>query len=256
LLNISTLTNVFYGAILIIRNNNMTLETVTPQNFEQLHAPELYPVGKRDPLWGEEEEAWRREANLEVGLDIEVPNQDLINWLKEADSRVHYFATPNIEDARRASWGMSYYRAIADHIGWKVAEDFQNERVAVRGVAVALTKRFASREGPRGMESTGTVLDVLQLGSDSGKDSVRVGVIEPEGTLNTEPHQWLGSEYASLISELQGEQRDQVFPALLVYKSRAFEGGDFQPGVNNLTGPREGRLAAIYITDRIARRLW
>lgn len=198
------------------------------------------PVGNRIPLTN--------------GATLETPNQKVIEHLMAADSRVRYFATPNPAEAQETTRGMSFYRAVTDHLGAQVAHDFPDTRVAVRGTVAALTEGFPYWDDGSGTgktEDMHTVLDMLLLGSDSGKDTVRVGEIEPDGSLNVETTEWLRNHFSVLMLELDDDKRDQVFPALLVYKTDAFQAGDFQHGFNALSGPPADRLAALYITDKI-----
>jgi hypothetical protein len=188
---------------------------------------------------------------LTNGAVLETPNADVITQLQAIDSRVHYFPTPDIEQAQSVSRGMAFYRGVVDHLGKQVVQDFPGTRLAVRGTTAALTERFPFWEDGDGNGDMNTVLDILQSGSDSGADRVRVGEIDPDGTLNAETQEFLGSHFTGLMLELDGIQRDQVFPALLVYRTDAFTAGDFRHGFNKLKDPPADRLAAIYITDKI-----
>ena len=95
-----------------------------------------------------------------------------------------------------------------------------------------------------------SVRDILASGTDSGSDEVRAGHLDPSGELNVETQEWLNNHIANALIELEGAQRDQVFPALLVYRMDAFT-GRFRHGYNTLTGDPSQRLASLYITDKI-----
>lgn len=207
-------------------------------SFELAHDSPQDPVGDRIPLWIS-------------GATLGIPKQEVIKELAQADSRVHYFATPNLKRAHIADRGTVYSSEIARHLGHQVAKDFPNTRIAVRGTAVALTQKVPCGENRQGKVYMSTAWDVLQNGNEFGADRVWVSEIEPDGELTSEAAYWLGYICNDLVRELEREQADQVFPALLVYETDAFKNKDFKPGFNELTGSPASRLAALYITDKI-----
>lgn len=185
---------------------------------------------------------------LAFGAVLERPSAEVIAWLQARDPRVRYFPA-DVEAARQSMPTVAYAEAVSRRLGPQVQNDFPGVDVAVRGTVAALTESFAHDLWEDGADMR-TVLDILASGSDSGADRTRVGHRVEEGELNYQTLGWLNTHSSAAYMELEGSERDQVFPVLLVYPPEAFE-GEAVHGWNQLTGDPGQRLAAVYITDRI-----
>lgn len=191
---------------------------------------------------------------------------ELLAQLQAQDSRVRYF--PGIVPERDEQtepepfWesnrgtGHSYYSLVGNHVGAQIEKDFGGEEVLVRSTIATTIESFPwwQSDTPEGRDVR-TVLDILASGSDTGKDETRVGHII-DGELNYQTLEWLDSRIGSLLldSRLSAEHQDdarQTFPIIIVYQKSAFKNGEARHGWNDLQGPPEKRIAAIYITDKV-----
>lgn len=211
---------------------------MTSQNHESEPVRSHSPVGDR--------------VHLKNGVTIESPSVEVIERLQEADPRVRYFPTPDIEQAGEYGPGQTYYRAISDLLGKTVRQDFEGEDIAIRGTTAALEYSFPfwqDRSGS-GLAPCNDVLTVLETGSDDGRDEARVGFMTDDGVMNVETVEHLFTHWFGTYMELgNSPEGDQIFPVLIVYKHDAFAKPPVH-GFNEFAGEPSERIAAIYITDR------
>lgn len=191
-------------------------------------------------------------VHLRNGVTIESPSSAVLERLMEADPRVRYFPTPDLEHAGEYNPGQTYYRAITDPLGRAVRHDFEGEDIAIRGTTAALEYSFPfwqDRSG-NGLAPCNDVLTVLQAGSDDGRDEARVGFMTDDGVMNVETVEHLFTHWFGTYMELgSGPEGDQIFPVLIVYRHDAFAKPPVH-GFNEFAGDPAKRIAAIYITDR------
>jgi len=237
-------------------------KTTTVTN-ETRTAPDIDPIGE--------------EVKLDKSTVLQRLNPDLLSYLQSQDPRVRHFA--GIVANRMAQTGSEFleggdgytfrwdeaeggrydfYTVVGNHVGAQIEKDFEGEEVMVRSTIASTIKPFPwwQSENPEDRDVR-TVLDILASGSDSGKDKTRVGHIVNR-QLNYQTLEWLDRRMGSLLleSNVGGKYMDearQTFPVVIVYHKEAFVDGRSGHGWNNLVGPPEERIAAIYITDKVNR---
>lgn len=197
---------------------------------------------------------------LSNGAILERPNPQIIELLQSHDPRVQYFHTDTSALAKDIAPLQLYRKTIAEQIGYRVREDFPVleedsylDNISLRGTVAALTTSFPywpDDSGERVLPMN-TVSDILTQGSDNGRDETGVGTITKAGEINRYTRDWINIHYDFAMQRLTGEQRDQTFPILLVYKWSSFEEPFFEVGVNQLIGKPSKRISALYITDKI-----
>jgi len=217
------------------------INMIDPNSAPSSSLETLEPIGER--------------TVLPTGSVLQTPAAATVEALQAIDPRVRYFST-DMALANAAPRNYEYYRGVVDTIGARVQQDFPGQDMAVRGTVASLTERFpfwydGQTNTVYDMQS---VLDILRTGSDTGGDTTMVGPIAPDGELNVETEEWLGSHIRRVVTELDGDPKlDRVFPVLIVYHPRAFDDptGWQTHRTQQLTGGADERIVAIYITDKV-----